>query len=164
VLAFAGRQGLQAETVDLNGVLLGLRRRLGDMPGTTAMVELALHPEPLLAVVDPGQLELAIINLVRNAADASPPGSRIVVAASVQHDDDVAAAKIAVIDTGCGMSPEITAKALDPFFTTKKHGKGTGLGLSMVAGFCRESGGRMSIQSNAGTGTMVSLAFPLAKS
>ena len=161
MLSFAGRQGLQAEVVDLNDVLRRLDHLLGQVSLSPSGIELALHPAPLLAEVDVGQLELALLNLVRNAADASPPDARITLAAAARQEDGVTTAAISVADRGSGMSPEVAAKARDPFFTTKEHGKGTGLGLSMVAGFCQESGGSMSILTEAGKGTTVSLSFPL---
>ena len=163
MLSFAGRQGLQAEVVDLNDVLRGLDHLLGQVAPSPAGVELVLHPAPLLAEVDVNHLELALLNLVRNAADASPSDSRITIAVTVKRQGGPDIAEIAVTDRGTGMSSEVAAKATEPFFTTKGHGKGTGLGLSMVAGFCQESGGSMSIQTEAGRGTTIRLAFPLLK-
>ncbi len=161
MLSIAGKQGHRAEMVDLNDVLRGLDHRLGQVALSACDVELAFHPAPLFAVVDGGQLELALLNLVKNAADASPPHASISVAAVAMLESGMPVAEISVKDHGSGMFPEVAAKALDPFFTTKEHGKSTGLGLSMVAGFCQESGGRMSIQTEAGRGTTVRLLFPL---
>ena len=127
-------------------------------------VVLELAPEPLAARIDPGQMELALLNLVRNAADAIPQGGRIVVSTRLRRYDDVtgaAAVEIAVSDTGVGMAPEVVRRATEPFFTTKERGKGTGLGLSMVNGFAEQSDGRMEIESVPGAGTTVRLVFPI---
>ncbi len=161
MLSFAGRHGLQAKVVDLNDVLRGLNDLLGQVPLSGSGIALALHPVPLLAAIDVGQLELALLNLVRNAVDASPSAASITVGAVATREGGAPVAEISVADRGSGMSPEVAAKAIDPFFTTKGHGKGTGLGLSMVAGFCRESGGRMSVHTEAGKGTTIRLSFPL---
>ncbi len=161
MLSFAGRHGLQARTVDLNDVVRDLELLLRQV--ASSRLRLSLEPEParLLVAVDVGQIELALINLVKNAVDASPAGRPITIATAASRDGGSASAEIAVVDEGAGMSTEVRAKALDPFFTTKEPGKGTGLGLSMVAGFCQESGGRLAIESEPGKGTRVRMVFPL---
>ena len=111
----------------------------------------------MTARLDVGQLQLALINLVRNASDATLQGGRIIVGSRPCISDGV---EIHVYDDGAGMSPEIAARAIEPFFTTKAIGKGTGLGLSVVAGFCEQSGGRMVIETAPGEGTTVRLLFP----
>ena len=160
MLSFAGRQDLREDVVDLNDVLRGLDRLLTQVTASRVSLALELHPEALLAKVDVGQLELALINLVRNASDASPDGSGIVVSTAFEAEGAASVAEIRVTDQGTGMPPEVAAKAAEPFFTTKGPGKGTGLGLSMVAGFCRQSGGRMLIDTDVARGTTVRLMFP----
>lgn len=122
---------------------------------------------------DPSQLQTAILNLVINAQDAMPSGGRIILESSnVTIDDryveqDIEASSgdyvsLSISDTGEGMTPEIRRRALEPFFTTKSVGKGTGLGLSAVYGFVKQCGGHMTIYSEPGQGTTISLYFPAA--
>ena len=110
--------------------------------------------------LDVGQLELSLINLVRNASDASSPGKGIVVTTERASVDGRQWVEVAVADEGSGMPAEVAARATEPFFTTKEHGKGTGLGLSMVWGFVQQSGGRFLIESKPDAGTTVRLLFP----
>jgi CheY-like chemotaxis protein len=121
-------------------------------------------------LVDPNQLENALLNLSLNARDAMPDGGRLTIASANESLDEPAARKrdlppgqyvaLSVTDTGTGMPPEILARAFDPFFTTKPIGQGTGLGLSMIYGFVRQSGGQARINSAVGRGTAVRLYFP----
>jgi signal transduction histidine kinase len=112
-------------------------------------------------------LENALLNLAVNARDAMPEAGRLLISTRL-HVDAAAAdggpqanyIALSVTDTGCGMRPEVLARACDPFFTTKGVGKGTGLGLSMVYGFLKQSGGRVEITSEVGTGTTVTLLLP----
>jgi CheY-like chemotaxis protein len=123
-----------------------------------------------LTLVDPPQLENALLNLCINARDAMPDGGRLTIATS-NAALDVAAARqrdlppgqyvlIRVTDTGTGMAPEVIARAFDPFFTTKPSGQGTGLGLSMIYGFARQSAGQVRIDSAIGRGTSICLYLP----
>jgi signal transduction histidine kinase len=117
-------------------------------------------------MIDPGQLENALLNLAVNARDAMPDGGRLVISTRVHADAPADGASgshyiaLSVTDTGCGMRPEVLARACDPFFTTKGVGKGTGLGLSMVYGFLKQSGGRVEIASEVGAGSTVTLLLP----
>jgi PAS domain S-box-containing protein len=162
MLSFAGRQKLTSEAVDLNDVLRQLDRLLVQVAASGRRVEVQPQREPVIARVDVGQLQLALINLVRNASDASNDGDRIVVASCSGVEAGAGVAEIYVRDEGSGMPPAIAAKATEPFFTTKAPGKGTGLGLSVVGGFCQQSGGSMVIETAEGQGTMVRLIFPQA--
>lgn len=162
MLSFAGRHGLQSDKVDLNGIMRGLDLLLGQVASSKFRLRLELTGAPLLVSLDVGQLELALINLVKNATEASPGGQAITIATTTRDENGVPFAEVSIADCGSGMSPEVAAKATDPFFTTKEHGKGTGLGLSMVAGFCRESGGQMAIETKLGHGTTIRMKFPLA--
>ena len=126
-------------------------------------------------VVDPAQLEAALINLATNARDAMPNGGRLIIAtANAQLDADYAAqhagrraaattSMIEVSDTGAGMPPEVISRIFEPFFTTKEPGKGTGLGLSMVFGFIKQSGGHINVYSEPGLGTTFRLYLPRAE-
>jgi PAS domain S-box-containing protein len=159
MLNFAGHRDMAAQDADLNDVLRGFDRLLTEI-APAARVRTDLCRQTLRARLDIGQLELALINLVRNAADASPPGAAITVATRGHDVDGQAMAEIAVIDHGTGMQPGVAAKAAEAFFTTKLPGAGTGLGLSVVAGFCQQSGGGMVIESQPGQGTTIRLRFP----
>jgi CheY-like chemotaxis protein len=122
------------------------------------------------ALIDPSQLESALLNLSINARDAMPEGGRITIETANRWLDDSAASErdlspgqylsLCVTDTGTGMTPAVIARAFDPFFTTKPIGQGTGLGLSMVYGFVRQSGGQVRIYSEVGCGTTMCLYLP----
>jgi CheY-like chemotaxis protein len=124
-------------------------------------------------MIDRHQLENAIVNLCINARDAMPDGGEIVVDMSNVHLDARTAEEfeldsgdyiaVSVSDTGTGMTPEIAARAFDPFFTTKPIGQGTGLGLSMIYGFARQSGGHVSIETEVGRGSTVSIYLPRSR-
>ena len=163
MLSFAGKQNLSSEAVDLNDVLRGFDHLLVQVAGAGIRVEVALQGEPVVARVDVGQLQLALINLVRNASDASVHGGHIVVATHSRKEDGAQVSEVFVQDEGTGMPPAIAVKAIEPFFTTKAPGKGTGLGLPVVDGFCQQSGGKMIIETVEGQGTRVRLLFPEAQ-
>ena len=122
------------------------------------------------ALVDPPQLENALLNLCINARDAMPDGGRITVETANKWMDDRMARErdlppgqylsLCVTDTGTGMSPDVIARAFDPFFTTKPIGQGTGLGLSMIYGFIQQSGGQIRVYSEVGQGTTMCLYLP----
>ncbi len=123
-------------------------------------LELRAEVPPTLAVTgDRPQLEQVIVNLLANAGDASSLGGEVTVTARAAGDQVI----IEVIDRGAGMTPEVAARALDPFFTTKPPGEGTGLGLSQVYGFARQSGGSVEIESVVGQGSTVSLLLPVVE-
>ena len=169
LLAFARRQHLVPRPVmpaqmlsDLQGML---RRTLGEHI-TVAVVFDEVDVTPVFA--DPGELEAALINLALNARDAMPRGGDLTISVrkhvlkAKEHIDLPPGAYVvfSVTDTGTGMAPDILARALEPFFTTKEAGKGNGLGLSMVYGFAKQSGGQVVIESDVGHGTRVDLYLP----
>jgi PAS domain S-box-containing protein len=172
LLAFSRRQALDPRTVDVNQLLASLvqmlRRALG------GEVELVIMAAPGLwnALIDPPQLENAVLNLCINARDAMPSGGRLLIETeNVTLDGDYALAEeilpgeyvvVAVTDTGTGMPPEAVAQAFEPFFTTKEVGAGSGLGLSMVYGFVKQSNGHVKIYSELGHGTSVKMYIPRA--
>ncbi len=162
MLSFARRQFHDNQMLDVNEMLGNFDSILEQMAGSEVAVVLDLAPEPLTARIDPGQMELALLNLVRNAADAMPKGGRIVVTTRLRRDPATGApsVEIALSDTGVGMPAEVVRRATEPFFTTKERGKGTGLGLSMVSGFAEQSDGRLEIESEPGAGTTIRLIFP----
>ena len=171
LLAFARRQPLAPEIVQLNKILPGLSELLRRTLGEMVQVETVLAGGLWLTKVDANQLENAILNLAVNARDAMPDGGRLTLETANAHLDEAYAAEhvevsagqyvmVAVTDTGTGMDSVTVAKAFDPFFTTKGVGKGTGLGLSQVFGFMKQSGGHAKIYSEPGRGTTLRLYLP----
>lgn len=173
MLAFARQQALEPQAIDVNKLIAGmdglLRRTLGEDQEIEIVRRAGLWP----TMVDPSQLESALLNLAINARDAMPKGGKLTIETANAHvDDEYAAAHdevkpgqytlISVCDTGHGMSRETMARAFDPFYSTKGVGKGTGLGLSMVYGFVKQSGGHIKLYSEVGNGTAVKLYLPRA--
>ncbi len=171
LLAFARRQSLAPHTVDLNALLEVMKPLLRGALGRGIEVALDLHPGLWHAEVDRDQIENAILNLGLNARDAMPAGGRILIATGNETIDAARAESfggihpgpyvaLRVTDNGTGMAPEVAARAIEPFFTTKDVGKGSGLGLSMIFGLAKQSGGHLSIESALGKGTTVTLYLP----
>lgn len=165
LLAFSRRQALMVEPTDIASLI----RNMTDLikRSITAAIELTVDmPPTALALVDANQLELAILNLVVNARDAMPDGGGITL--RVEEVDVAGAAgladgryvRIAVSDTGTGMSPETLQRAVEPFFSTKELGKGTGLGLSMIQGLTEQLHGTLRLTSQLGRGTNAELLLP----
>ena len=174
LLAFARMQHLDPEPVDLDvrlqNILGLLQRSLGE--NVKVRIKPASHLWP--AIVDPTQVDDAIINLAINARDAMPHGGTLTIETqNVTLDEDYAAHNVevapgdyvllAVSDTGTGMPPEVAGRAFEPFFTTKQEGHGTGLGLSQVFGWVKQSGGHIKIYSEVGHGTTIKLYLPRAE-
>ena len=171
LLAFSRRQVLQPKVLDLNAVLLHLdkilRRSLG--PDVEVLMQLGTRLGNVL--VDPAQLDQAIINLAVNARDAMPHGGKLTLETrSVWIGDEIAATeedclpgryiRLIVADSGEGMDGTTLGQVFEPFFTTKQSGKGTGLGLAMVYGFVRQSGGQVTVESEPGAGTRFVIDLP----
>jgi len=117
--------------------------------------------------IDPGEFDVALLNIAVNARDAMPKGGEIKISArnmpAVDKDDLVGDfVELSITDQGEGMAPDVAAQVFEPFFTTKAVGQGTGLGLSQVYGFVRASGGQASVESRLGEGTTLTLLFPRA--
>ncbi|MCW3849605.1 PAS domain S-box protein [Sphingomonas sp. LB-2] len=169
LLAFARRQDLRPEPVDVPELVRGMTSLLRRSLGPQVRVETHFPLDLPLARVDAHQLEMALLNLAVNARDAMPDGGVVDITAS-EHcagmDEELAPGryvKLAVADTGAGMDAETLAHAIEPFFTTKDVGKGTGLGLPMVQGLAAQSGGRLVLCSAPGRGTSAELYFPVAE-
>ncbi|WP_246708803.1 MULTISPECIES: PAS domain S-box protein [Bradyrhizobium] len=172
LLAFSRRQLLRPQTIDCRSLLDSMFKLLKRTLREDIEIRTSSGPGTVLAFADRAQLESAVLNLALNAQDAMPSGGHLTLATElVTIDDDRALhpevapgsyALISVTDDGEGMTPEITARAFEPFFTTKEVGKGSGLGLSMVYGFAKQSGGHVSIYSEAGLGTTVRIYLPRA--
>ena len=160
LLAFSRRQKLDIAPVDVPLLLAELQPMLTQSLGTDHDVELNVEPGAHCVKSDFNQLELALLNLVINARDATPAGGTIKIDISADRDggrDDVV---IRVIDQGEGMNADTRRRALEPFFTTKTQGRGTGLGLAQVFGLMQQSGGSVEIDSVVGEGTTVKLRLP----
>jgi PAS domain S-box-containing protein len=158
MLAFAGHQDLHPKLVDVNKLVADFQPIAAQVAATRARVELVLHAQPLQAMLDPGQLNLALFSLVKNAVEAAQwNGGRIRLATRAIAAGEV---EITVTDDGIGMPPDVAANARIPFFTTRDDPKAMGLGLSTVAGFCQQSNGRLVIESAPGKGTTIRLIFP----
>ena len=167
LLAFARSQTLNLQPVDVNGLIRNMGDLLKVSIGEQIPCKLAVGEHQTVALADPNQLEMAVLNLAINARDAMPRGGTITISTAVSPHDAEAGeggpcAVITVADNGTGISPDIMAKVFDPFFTTKPSGKGTGLGLSQVYGFARQCGGAVKIRSEVGVGTAVDIWLPLA--
>ncbi len=173
LLAFGRRQPLAPKVVNLGRFLRGLddllRRALGD----GIEIETVIAGGLWNTLVDPSQVENAVLNLAINARDAMQGHGRLTIEAgnaalsddySLQHDDVKPGqyVMLAVTDTGCGMKPDVIEHVFEPFFTTKPEGQGTGLGLSMVYGFVKQSGGHIKIYSEPDQGTTIRLYLPRA--
>ncbi len=165
LLAFSRRQQLRPEPVDVAMQIGGMRELLDRSLGGDVHVEFDF-PDSLWPVeVDPGELELVILNLAVNARDAMTNGGAIVVRGenlSDLNDDEIAGdyVRLSVVDTGIGMGPEILSRAFEPFFTTKDVGKGSGLGLAQVHGFATQSRGTVRVKTQVDHGTSIELYLP----
>jgi PAS domain S-box-containing protein len=164
LLSYARKQMLWPQAIDLGSFLPEIKSLLARTLGPHIAIELRLHqtrdgaPQ---AVVDPGELQTALLNLAINAAQAMPKGGQLHIDARQDTAAGQSWAEITVTDTGAGMDEATLAQAVEPFFSTKGVG-GAGLGLSMVQGFVEQSGGSLHIASTPGRGTHVTLRLPAA--
>jgi PAS domain S-box-containing protein len=164
LLAFSRRRPLAPKTVDLETQLCGMQEILQRSLRGDVEVEMHFDEEVWPVEVDPGELELAVLNICVNARDAMPEGGTIRIEARnatrrafPRNQDSVV---LSIADTGVGMPEEVTARVFEPFFTTKEVGKGSGLGLAQVYGFVNQSKGRIAIDSRVGKGTTVTITLP----
>jgi PAS domain S-box-containing protein len=173
MLAFARKQPLQAQMIDLNEIISRSVAMLQRTLGEDIAVKAVLAEGIWCALADASQVEDAILNLAVNARDAMPNGGRLMIETANAHLDDEYAAHnvevtpgdyvcVSVTDSGVGMAPEVVERVFEPFFTTKEIGHGTGLGLSMVYGFVKQSRGHVKIYSEPGHGTRITLYLPRA--
>jgi signal transduction histidine kinase/ActR/RegA family two-component response regulator len=164
LLAFSRSQRMSIHPVDLQKLLNGMSGLLTQSVGPTVRVEVQIDDDARFAVSDANQLELAILNLAVNARDAMPGGGVLTITARRISNGEGQLARdeyieLCIADSGVGMTEEVRARAMEPFFTTKPVGQGTGLGLSQVYGVARESGGTLTIDSVPGRGTRVCLTL-----
>ena len=172
LLSFSRRQRLEPKLLDLNETVASMHDLLQSTMGGSIRIETKLHRGLWPAMVDPTQLELAMLNLAINARDAMQVGGRLAVhtenvtlGPALYPEDPPAGDYVAicVADTGTGMTEDVRAKVFEPFFTTKEIGKGSGLGLSQVLGFAKQSGGGVRIESRVGEGTSIRIFLPRTK-
>jgi signal transduction histidine kinase len=155
LLAFSGRAGGDPAAVSVNQLVLDIVELMREQ---SVAVLSALDPAAGDAWCDPAQLEFALLELLANAREAVAAGDTITLRTAAAAGQ----VAITVADTGAGMTPEVAARALEPFFTTRPSGAGKGLGLPIVAHFARHAGGGLTLDSAAGAGTTVILTLPLA--
>jgi signal transduction histidine kinase len=169
LLTFARGRTLSPSRVDVNEVIGAMQQLIETTVPGNLTLELKLTTEPVIAFVDPIQIESAILNLVINARDATPSGGHVSVSTAAMtlpapglmlDLPPGAYATIAVADSGSGMTEDVRARAFEPFFTTKGSGRGSGLGLSQVYGLVRQSGGTTTIDSAPGLGSTVQIYLP----
>ena len=170
LLAFSRRQALEPKPTNVNRLVTGMEELIRRTVGPAIHVEVVGAGGLWSTLVDPNQLENALLNLCLNARDAMPQGGRLTIETANRwldergaRDLDIAPGQyisLCVTDTGTGMEPDVAAHAFDPFFTTKPLGQGTGLGLSMIYGFARQSSGQIRIYSEVGKGTTMCLYLP----
>jgi PAS domain S-box-containing protein len=170
MLSFARKQDMRVEPVAVSSLISSMTDLLQGSIGQHIPIETRIRDDLPPALVDPNQLELALINLAVNARDAMPSGGSITIAVSQRSIMEETAEvgrgdyiSISLTDTGTGMSAETLSRAREPFFTTKGVGKGTGLGLSMVHGFAAQSGGAFLLTSQLGQGTTAEILLPVAR-
>ena len=170
LLSFARRQHLEARTVDVKALVEGMHDLMQRTIGPHIAVRVDTAANLPAARVDPGQLELAVLNLAVNARDAMAGGGQLrleldMVEVNREANESLEPGRyirLSVTDTGMGMDEATLARAIEPFFTTKGQGEGTGLGLSMVHGLAAQSGGALKIRSKVGKGTTAELWLPAA--
>jgi len=171
LLAFSRGQHLQLRSTDLNGVIDAMSDLLARTIGPGVQVRTRLTPSLWPALVDPTQIEIAVLNLAINARDAMSLGGTLTIETrNIGRGGDAVPSEIAdqdcvclsVRDSGSGMTEAVRQSAMEPFFTTKEVGKGSGLGLSQVYGLVRQSNGALQIDSAVGAGTAVHLYLPRA--
>lgn len=171
LLAFARKQTLKGRPVNLNSLVDSMSELARRTLGENIDFQVRASEDLANCRIDPTQAELALLNVLINARDAMPNGGKVVIETEnrlIGQEDTLAFegvrpgqySAIAVTDTGQGMSADILARVMEPFFTTKEPGKGTGLGLAMVYGFAKQSGGAVRIYSEPNHGTTVRLFFP----
>lgn len=172
LLTFSRRQPSEPQVLDANEAVGRTLRMIARLVGEDVAVTFVPGADESLVRIDPGQLDQVLFNLAINARDAMPKGGRLAFSTRIIEPDDPVAGpgadasrvgpyvSIAVADTGSGIPVELQARILEPFFTTKPAGKGTGLGLSTVYGIVGQAGGFLTVDSEVGAGTTISIHLP----
>ncbi len=171
LLAFASKHSSEREVVSVSGILSELSPMLHRLIGEDIQVTIRTDPHAGSVLIDPGQMEQVILNLVVNARDAMPRGGELKIETTRMESNETRVLQLgslkpglyvvlSVTDTGCGISREVLSRIFDPFFTTKEQGKGTGLGLSTVYGIITQHDGALSVKSEVGQGTTFHVYLP----
>jgi two-component system, cell cycle sensor histidine kinase and response regulator CckA len=171
LLAFARKQVIAPEPLDLNDTAARNRKMLGRLLGEDVQLQLELEPGLWTVHADPGQVEQVLMNLAVNARDAMPRGGTLTMAtrnATASRADPGGGeglppgewVELSVRDTGAGMSADVRSHLFEPFFTTKEQGKGTGLGLATVYGIVTQAGGHVLVESEPGRGSTFRICLP----
>jgi signal transduction histidine kinase/PAS domain-containing protein len=173
LLAFGRRQALEPKVLNIGRLVTGMDEMMRRSLGEAVEIETVVSGGLWNTLVDPAQIENALLNLAINARDAMKDTGKLTIEvgnaflddAYARAHDDVKPGQyvmLAVTDTGTGMTPEVMARVFEPFYSTKPEGRGTGLGLSMVYGFVKQSNGHVKIYSEPGQGTTIKLYLPRA--
>jgi len=161
LLTFARQDMLSPTEIDLDVLLKEISELLDPLLGKLVRVNYVAPSVDLPRIrADRSQLETVLINLATNSRDAMPTGGIVNFAASPDFERKMV--KIDVSDIGVGFAPEVLARAMEPYYSTKEMNEGTGLGLAMAKGFVEQSGGALEIQTEQGVGTTVSLWMPMS--
>jgi PAS domain S-box-containing protein len=160
LLAFSRKQPDAPTVTNLNEIVSNIQGMLRSLVSDNTQLRIALSEDPVPILADVQQLEVVLMNLAINAHDAMPNGGVLSVVVGRQDEDSRTFARLTVIDSGSGMSPEVRARIFEPFFTTKEVGKGTGLGLSTAYGIVKRSGGHIEVESQPGEGTQFRVYLP----
>lgn len=174
LLIFSRKQIAKVKTVDLNGLIQDLQNMLGRVISENIEFRLDLDANALAVDVDAGLIEQVLLNLAANAGDAMPEGGRLLISTGIEqldrkngatcgHCGPGSYALLKFADTGHGISPNISKKIFDPFYTTKGVGKGTGLGLAISYGIIQDHNGYMVVESDPGQGTVFKIYLPLSE-
>ena len=173
LLTFGRKYPQELKSINLNTIVLDMQRMLQPLLGPTIRLTASLDPALGIVIADPAQMEQIIMNMAVNARDAMPHGGELTIATANVHLDENTARwhpeaatesyiRLAVSDTGVGMSDDVKARLFDPFFTTKAVGRGTGLGLSTCIGIIKQTGGFIDVDSAPGKGTTFQVFLPQA--
>ena len=162
LLAFARKQPLRPQPLRIADLMTAVRDDLSKSIGTGIRLRIMVPESLHLVLVDPLGLASAIRAAVENAREAMPDGGVLTITATNVDGGGTAQVRLAIVDSGSGMAPDVAGRAFEPFFTTKAVGAGSGLGLAQVHGFAAQSGGRTTIDSAPGRGTTLTIVLPAA--
>ena len=163
LLTFARSEPARPEMMPVDACITSFAELIERTIGDRIALTLDLHVPDLACWDDRQQFENALLNLAVNARDAMEGHGSLTIRTLSDEAEEAAALAVQVIDTGCGMSPDVLERVFDPFYTTKPAGQGTGLGMSQVFAFCRQSGGEVQVSSTEGEGTSVAMLLPVAR-
>ena len=166
LLGFARKQPIAPKVLDINQTVNGLLNMLRRLLGEDIELVWKPGPGPLVVKIDPAQIDQILVNLALNARDAITGAGRILLETKPERSPGETGGNyvcLRISDNGCGMSPEVQAQILEPFFTTKPLGKGTGLGLPMVYGMVKQNQGELTFSSEVGKGSVFTVFLPLVQ-